>query len=61
MMKFNGERWELFGPILEDAGPAGWSDCLNESSAAAARQVGREAGIHVSERRQGVMPGQARP
>jgi branched-chain amino acid transport system substrate-binding protein len=21
MMKFNGERWELFGPILEDAGP----------------------------------------
>ena len=23
MMKFNGERWELFGPILEDAGPIG--------------------------------------
>ncbi|MFK4536889.1 branched-chain amino acid transport system substrate-binding protein [Bradyrhizobium ottawaense] len=23
MMKFNGELWELFGPILEDAGPAG--------------------------------------
>ncbi|MEH2530354.1 branched-chain amino acid transport system substrate-binding protein [Bradyrhizobium sp. AZCC 1588] len=23
MMKFNGERWEMFGPILEDAGPAG--------------------------------------
>ena len=23
MMRFNGERWELFGPILEDAGPAG--------------------------------------
>ncbi|MDN4987488.1 ABC transporter substrate-binding protein [Bradyrhizobium arachidis] len=23
MMKFNGERWELFGPIMEDAGPAG--------------------------------------
>jgi branched-chain amino acid transport system substrate-binding protein len=23
MMKFNGERWELFGPILQDAGPAG--------------------------------------
>jgi hypothetical protein len=23
MMKFNGERWELFGPILEDSGPAG--------------------------------------
>ncbi|SFU34433.1 ABC transporter substrate-binding protein [Bradyrhizobium arachidis] len=23
MMKFSGERWELFGPILEDAGPAG--------------------------------------
>ncbi|MCP1746406.1 ABC-type branched-subunit amino acid transport system substrate-binding protein [Bradyrhizobium japonicum] len=23
MMKFNGERWELFGPILEEAGPAG--------------------------------------
>jgi branched-chain amino acid transport system substrate-binding protein len=22
MMKFNGERWELFGPILEDSGPA---------------------------------------
>src|SRR3982075_2611500 len=22
MMRFNGERWELFGPILEDAGPA---------------------------------------
>ena len=20
MMKFNGERWELFGPILEDKG-----------------------------------------
>ncbi|MGX9429464.1 MULTISPECIES: ABC transporter substrate-binding protein [Bradyrhizobium] len=23
MMRFNGERWELFGPILEDVGPAG--------------------------------------
>jgi ABC-type branched-subunit amino acid transport system substrate-binding protein len=23
MMKFNGERWELFGPILEDTGVAG--------------------------------------
>ena len=23
MMKFNGERWELFGPIMEDASPAG--------------------------------------
>src|ERR1700742_3470694 len=23
MMKFNGERWELFGPILEDTGAAG--------------------------------------
>ena len=23
MMKFNGERWEMFGPILEDVGPAG--------------------------------------
>jgi branched-chain amino acid transport system substrate-binding protein len=23
MMKFNGERWELFGPILEDTNPAG--------------------------------------
>ena len=23
MMKFNGERWELFGPILEDTGPSG--------------------------------------
>jgi branched-chain amino acid transport system substrate-binding protein len=23
LMRFNGERWELFGPILEDAGPAG--------------------------------------
>jgi ABC-type branched-subunit amino acid transport system substrate-binding protein len=23
MMRFNGERWELFGPILEDMGPAG--------------------------------------
>jgi branched-chain amino acid transport system substrate-binding protein len=23
MMKFNGERWEMFGPILEDNGPAG--------------------------------------
>jgi branched-chain amino acid transport system substrate-binding protein len=23
MMKFNGERWEMFGPILEDASPAG--------------------------------------
>ncbi len=23
LMKFNGERWELFGPILEDSGPAG--------------------------------------
>jgi branched-chain amino acid transport system substrate-binding protein len=23
MMKFNGERWELFGPIIEDAGAAG--------------------------------------
>jgi ABC-type branched-subunit amino acid transport system substrate-binding protein len=23
MMRFNGERWELFGPIMEDAGLAG--------------------------------------
>src|SRR6516162_5942426 len=23
MMKFNGERWELFGPILEDVGASG--------------------------------------
>jgi branched-chain amino acid transport system substrate-binding protein len=23
MMRFNGQRWELFGPILEDAGTAG--------------------------------------
>ena len=23
MMKFNGKRWELFGPTIEDAGPAG--------------------------------------
>jgi branched-chain amino acid transport system substrate-binding protein len=23
MMKFNGERWELFGPIIEDTGPSG--------------------------------------
>lgn len=23
MMRFDGERWERFGPILEDAGPAG--------------------------------------
>ena len=23
MMKFNGERWEMFGPILEDTGAAG--------------------------------------
>jgi hypothetical protein len=23
MMKFNGERWELFGPILEDTPAAG--------------------------------------
>jgi len=23
MEKFNGERWELFGPILEDTGAAG--------------------------------------
>ena len=23
MMRFNGERWEMFGPILEDSGPAG--------------------------------------
>jgi branched-chain amino acid transport system substrate-binding protein len=23
MMKFNGERWELFGPIIADSGPAG--------------------------------------
>ena len=23
MMKFNGERWEMFGPILEDAGRGG--------------------------------------
>jgi len=23
MQKFNGERWELFGPILEDGAPAG--------------------------------------
>jgi hypothetical protein len=22
-MKFDGERWELCGPIIEDAGPAG--------------------------------------
>jgi ABC-type branched-subunit amino acid transport system substrate-binding protein len=23
MMKFNGEHWELFGPIIEDTGPGG--------------------------------------
>jgi branched-chain amino acid transport system substrate-binding protein len=23
MMKFNGERLELFGPIIKDTGPAG--------------------------------------
>jgi len=23
MMRFNGERWELFGPVIEDAGTAG--------------------------------------
>jgi ABC-type branched-subunit amino acid transport system substrate-binding protein len=23
MMKFNGEQWELFGPIIEDTGPSG--------------------------------------
>src|ERR1700726_4999391 len=23
MMKFDGERWQLFGPIIEDLGPAG--------------------------------------
>ena len=23
MMKFDGERWELFGPIIEDTGPTG--------------------------------------
>jgi hypothetical protein len=23
MMKFNGERWELFGPLMEDGSPAG--------------------------------------
>jgi branched-chain amino acid transport system substrate-binding protein len=23
MMRFNGERWELFGTIIEDTGPAG--------------------------------------
>jgi hypothetical protein len=23
MMKFNGERWELFGPIIEDTGVSG--------------------------------------
>jgi branched-chain amino acid transport system substrate-binding protein len=23
MMKFNGERWELFGPVIEDSGAAG--------------------------------------
>ena len=23
MERFNGERWELFGPILEDTGAAG--------------------------------------
>ena len=23
MMKFSGERWELFGPIIEDTGPTG--------------------------------------
>src|SRR3954451_9550116 len=23
MMKFDGERWQLFGPIIEDTGPAG--------------------------------------
>jgi branched-chain amino acid transport system substrate-binding protein len=23
MMHFNGERWELFGPILEDTGVSG--------------------------------------
>ena len=29
MMKFNGERWELFGPILEDSGVRRrYTDCL---------------------------------
>jgi hypothetical protein len=23
MMKFNGERWELFGPIIEDTSASG--------------------------------------
>ena len=23
MMRFNGERWDLFGPVIEDSGPAG--------------------------------------
>ena len=23
MMRFNGEHWDMFGPILEDAGPTG--------------------------------------
>jgi hypothetical protein len=23
MMKFNGERWELFGPVIEDTGASG--------------------------------------
>jgi hypothetical protein len=23
VMKFGGERWQLFGPIIEDSGPAG--------------------------------------
>jgi len=23
MMKFDGEQWRLFGPIIEDTGPAG--------------------------------------
>jgi hypothetical protein len=31
MMRFNGKRWELFGPILEDAGAAGALSVLIES------------------------------
>ena len=34
MMKFNGERWELFGPILEDAGPGGLGPAIQSKRSA---------------------------
>ena len=41
MMKFNGERWELFGPILEDAGAGRLVPCRSPASESAGALISR--------------------